>query len=150
MRFRSVLVMVSLLCLTACNVLPGWLVDAKSVLKGQISGSGMSKDTKLAVVFGLPDPSEFSQAEVIAVASDGSFSYPIPAGQENLTAFAFQDTNANSRVDAAEPNSFEVSKCRNCSYIQATLDRDVWKVLIREAGATLQVDIANAAIRFNG
>jgi hypothetical protein len=134
---------------TSCAQLPGGLLASGQTLKGKISGSGLGSKTKIGIKMGTFLPSQMTSAEVVNVSSDGTWSYGLPAGKDQVTAFAFVDANGNGKFDTDETNSFESVKCPNCSYIVATLVGDSWKVAIKRSGTSSDADLASAHVQFD-
>jgi len=135
--------------LAGCAQLPGLTLGPGQTLKGKVSGATFSgATTKVGVLSGSFLPSDMTRAAVVSVSGDGSWSYSLPAGaKENLTVFAFQDTNGNGKFDSGEKNSY--TGCPGCSYVVASPVGDAWKVYIKRSGTSSDTDVASANIDFS-
>lgn len=149
MRKITMFMAITILGLSGCTGLPGLTLGQGQVIKGKIAGKSVTSATKVAIVFDTPFPDEFDKAQVVSLGSDGSFSYAIPVGKTNVTLFAFQDTNGNSKVDSTEATSFKLTSCTSCSYVQATQIGDTWKINVVKSGPSASADTSSANIQFD-
>ncbi len=135
--------------LASCAQLPGLNLGTGQTLKGKVSGGTFSgSTTKVGVIAGSFLPSDMTKAAVVSVGSDGAWTYSLPAGgRDDLTVFAFQDSNSNGKFDSGEKNSY--TSCPGCSYVVASPVGDTWKVYIKRSGTSSDADVAGANIEFS-
>ncbi len=112
--------------LVGCSVLPGTTPSA--LIRGAVTGTGVSASTKLAVYFG--PASVGTPPDDVVPASAGLYDYSIPSDQDTVTLVPFNDLKNDNLLDTGDPSSLDPNSCADCSYVQAARTGTSWTVSI--------------------